>query len=376
MGDARRCQTQRWWGESPPCREQPQRENLGSDAPEQGFEFAAQTVQNLGVMTAIQEATRSGLISPASAIWAGSEIDARILKRLLSFPKLEDARSAWRPKISTEFHMMRHKKVFRSEEDLAGSGWVREEYGWRKGGERCLPLFEGSLPGQRHLAFQRDGSSHRYWISEREGREILLGGHADDGKRLPYQSPRLACLRGAAPTDTDSVAMCLLPGDVFCGGTVSYLSVGNSKRSSKSFARMLWLLGFADSLVMRYLLRHRFPPDFSRYLVREAPCPLPGSSREDDRQMFAVAASVAEMACNSPPLQEIARAVGVAPQFGYENSRYEVSKLRAKVDALIAFRFGLSGKEFMHIIESFSSMDFGIKINTYGAYQAAAGAMA
>jgi len=163
--------------------------------------------------------------------------------------------------------------------------------------------------------------------------------------------------------------MALLPPDVFCGGSVSNVYVGSSRNPRKSRARTLWFLGFANSLVLDYLLRKEITKELAHHHVLQAPCPLPGSTYREDKHMLALAQCAGNLVCTAPEFRGVAEAVGIPVRREIANGTNARSETKAMIDALMAQRFGLTEREFVHVIWSFSSLNYAIKVSTQNAFR-------
>ena len=99
-----------------------------------------------------------------------NESDIHISEKMLKFPLLGEDVNGWKVSFTAEFHMTNDSGLFHRKPD-AGR----------------LPLFEGKMIWQ----FDHQLSMPRYWVSERDGRQALIGRKTDQRQKMDYQTYRL-----------------------------------------------------------------------------------------------------------------------------------------------------------------------------------------
>lgn len=85
--------------------------------------------------------------------------------------------------------------------------------------------------------------------------------------------------------------------------------------------------------------------------------------------MLALAQCAGNLVCTAPEFRGVAEAVGIPVRGEIANGTYARSETKAMIDALMAQRFGLTEREFVHVIWSFSSLNYVIKVSTQNAFR-------
>ncbi|OKH17066.1 Eco57I restriction-modification methylase domain-containing protein [[Limnothrix rosea] IAM M-220] len=265
-------------------------------------------------------------------------IDISIAEKMTHFPLLgEQIEGKWNLKLNREFDMTNHSYLFKTE-PAAG----------------CLPLYEGKMIHQ----FTHQFAEPRYWVDEKEGRQAIIGKKGtDSGQTLDYQNYRLVHRRISSGTNERTLIACILPEKTFCGDTAQ------PAKKRMDYRISLCITSFLNSLIVDYQIRQRVTNHCDMHFMYGLTIPR---LQKGDQWFDEIVERAAKLICTTPEFDDLAAEVGLTPdprlleEVGDLNtSRYGVTdeaergKLRAELDGIIAHLYGLTEKEFTHILSTF-----------------------
>lgn len=323
-----------------------------ADVPARRFALAADEVLLLNPNTGTLPVFRSR---------TDAEITLGIYRRFPVLIRDEPAENPWGLKFMTMFHMANDSHLFRTAEDLESVGATFDGWGWDKGDERWLPLYEakmlshwddrfstyqgatqeqlnmGTLPRvtEAQHADARFAALSRYWVAADEVDSQLPG---DLG------SPWLLGVRRLTRTsDSRTVIPFASPRTAF--GDSAWLAIPSSGETA-----VRWLLPVVASFVFDYVVRQKLSgTTLSSYYLSQAAAPTPhdlvvhGSTLDH---------SSLELAFTSRRMAPYARDLGDdGPPFRWIPERREA--IRCELDALVFHVYGLTRPEVEHVMDSF-----------------------
>lgn len=270
-----------------------------------------------------------------------SETDVEIAEKMLRFPALgQTIEGKWNFALTREFDMTNDSALFHS----------------RPGSNR-LELYEGKMIYQFNHRF----SEPRYWVDEKEGRRALLGKERDTGQRLEYQNYRLGLRAIASNTNTNSMICSALPKNVFCGN-----SILSSQDKFGDYRNLMFCIALLDSFVVDWMLRNKVSQNINMFFVYQLPVPRLSAS---DSAFGPIVDRASKLICTKPDFDDLAREVGLKSHKEGVSDMAQRARLRAELDGLIANLYGLTEKEFTHILSTFPLVDKSVKDAALAAYR-------
>ena len=314
-----------------------------------------------------------------------SELDVEIAEKMLRFPLLgEQIEGAWNLRLSNEFHMTNDSHLFKTEP-----------------GPGRLPLYEGKQFHQFNASF----AEPRYWLDEAQAKAELLAPRLRaiarqfkalgvekeplaESVKLNYTAYRLAFRDVGRNTDERTAIATMLPPSRFCPHTVSLEQVygdevntlGHTSVSGLTAAERLYATAIFNSYVFDWFIRKSVTAHVSFFFVYNTPAPRLTAS---DPRFAPIVKRAARLICTTPEFDDLAQELGLKPlpsppaplpQAG-EGSKYGVTnlveraKLRAELDGLIAYLYGLTEAEFAHILTTFPLVAEPVKVAALNAYR-------
>src|SRR6266566_4557417 len=329
-----------------------------------------------------------------------NEVDVSNAEKMLKYPLLkEKPRMRWNFTLTNEFHMTNDSYLF---------GTTPNPYSW--------PLYEGKMIHQFTHLF----SEPRYWIDSDQGRSMLVRQEmrrvefALDAlailqstvnnlptrqervsaflKALGYpplsptdvyiapDAPRLAFRDVARNTDERTLIATILPPGVFASNTLNYVapwyfnaeeiferpsSVRECYEPTFPTKTLAYLCGVFNSFTLDYLLRFKVTAHVNMFYLYQLPVPR---LTIDNPRYEAIATRVAQLVCVGTEFDEIRREL-----LGNVNSHIatddkERRQLQCEIDGLVAHLYGLTEKEFVHVLDTFPQVRQSIKNAALDAY--------
>jgi hypothetical protein len=256
------------------------------------------------------------------------------------FPLLgDDLPDRWNVRFTVGFHKIDGSGLFR---DAPAKG--------------RLPLYEGRMIWQ----FDHRLAEPRYWVDEMEGRSAYLGRERDDGQQLPYESSCIAFRSAARTTNERTMVATVLPPLTFCEHSLS-VSTGVS-----SAADQVYLAAVLNSFVFDFSLRARLSKNLTLPLLYQMPVPrLPSN----DPSRAPIVERAMRLICTTPEFDEVAKDAGIRSHTQGVSDPATRASLRAELDGLVADLYGLSEREFAHILSTFPLVPDPVKVAAQNAYR-------
>lgn len=272
-----------------------------------------------------------------------NDVDIRIAQKMQKFPQLgENLAHTWNFVLGNEFHMTNSSHLFKTH---PAAGY--------------LPLYEGKMIHQ----FTHTLKPPRYWISEQEGRNAIIGRNTDTQQVLNYQKYRLGHRAIARSTDERTMIATIFPPDVFFGHSI------NATRNELSAQELLFVTALLNSLVVDFLLRQRVSANLTMFYIYQLPVPR---LTEEDAVFNMVTERAAQLICTTPEFQQLwetAMTDSLWLTAHTATTMTQRAKLRAELDGLIAHIYELSEEEFCHMLAAFPLVDSSIKTAAVNAYR-------
>jgi hypothetical protein len=275
------------------------------------------------------------------------DIDIQIAEKMSRFPLLgETLPDTWNLKLTSEFHMTTDSHLFKTEP--------------AKG---RLPLYEGKMIHQ----FTHQYALPKYWLDEQEARQALLKrGEVDNGQILDYQTYRLGFRDIAANTNERTLITTITVG-VFHGNKLpnSKIYNDNGKRLIQN-PELLFLCVILNSFLIDWLTRKKISTTLNFFYIYQTPVPR---LKEGDKYFCEIVENAAKLICVSEEFDELAKEVGIGSHKNGVIEETERTKIRAKLDAMVAHLYELNEIEFQHILSTFPLVSDTIKVATLDAYR-------
>ncbi len=270
-----------------------------------------------------------------------SSADVAIAEKLIRFPLLgQKLPGQWLAEFHREFDMTDDAFLFHKER---GAGMV--------------PLYEGKMIWQYDAFY----SGPRYFVSEADAREAVLGREQDFHQELDHQRYRLAYRDVAANTNERTMIAAVLPRNVFAGNTLRITSTLNGRQ-------MLYLASVMNSFAFDWLIRLKVTTHCSIFYVYQMPVPR----LEEGNAIFEQLVSrAAKLICTQPEFDDLAREVCIE-SFERAHDPKERAEIRAQIEAIVAHLYGLTRDDLQHVLASFPNVpeaERAIVFETFGSWK-------
>ncbi|WP_414528442.1 Eco57I restriction-modification methylase domain-containing protein [Nodularia chucula] len=274
-----------------------------------------------------------------SVIEFKSSIEFSIAEKMLKFPLLgEKINGKWNLELHREFNMTDDKNLFKQQ--IKGR----------------LPLYEGKMIRQ----FTHQYAEPRYWVDEKEGRQVLLKRNESDiGQKLDYQNYRFAYRSIARSTDSRTLIGTVLPQKVFCGNS---LNIAVPDRNEHT----IFICGILNSFCVDFALRQMVSANINMFYIYQLPVPR---LTEGDKYFNEIVERAVKLICNTPEFEELAQEVGLESHKNGVTDVTERAQLRAELDGIIAHLYGFTEEEFSYILTTFPIVPEFIKQSALEAYR-------
>jgi hypothetical protein len=278
-----------------------------------------------------------------SVVELKNETDAQIAEHLLKFPLLgEQIENKWNVAFYNEFHMTNDSYLFRKD-PVKGR----------------LPLYEGKMIWH----FENNYSGPMYWIDEMEGRSALLGRASDEEQELDYQHYRFAYRSITGNTNERTMVCSILPRNCFFGHSLNGLS---RSKSHLTQSEMLYFTAIMASFVIDYGLRQRVATQLTMFFVYQMPIPR---LTDGDEAFWPIVSRAARLICVNREFDDLAKGVGFKSHKNGVTDPTHRAKLRAELDGLVAYLYGLTEEEFAYILTTFPLVADPVKEAARNAYR-------
>jgi len=280
-----------------------------------------------------------------------NEIDVHIAEEMLKYPLLgEKIEDKWNLVLTREFDMTNDSHLFRT----------KPEPGY-------LPLYEGK---RIHQFTHQWEDSIRYWVTEKEGRQAILGHDGSDaGQILDYQKYRFGIRSIGRTTDSRTLIVGPIPNNVFCGNSILVISRSVPYGREMKDAEVIALQAILNSLVVDFYIRQMVSANINMFYIYQLPIPR---LTEQDPDFPPIVNRAAKLICTTPEFDDLAREVGLGSHKNGVTDPTERAQLRAELNGMIAHLYGLTEEEFSHILDTFPLVEPSVKEATLDAYRALA----
>jgi hypothetical protein len=268
------------------------------------------------------------------------EDDVRIAEKIFQFPPLgAKVSDSWSLTLGREFHMTDDKNLFKQKPVKGG-----------------LPLYEGKMIHQ----FTHQFSEPKYWVDEKEARQVLIGSRNSDGQQvLDYQKYRLSYRAIGRNTDSRTLIATVLPSNVFCGNSLN-VSADLGKEE------LLFVTSILNSYCYDFALRWQVSANLNMFYIYQTPVPR---LTKADRAFQPIVDRAAKLICTTPEFDDLAAEVGLGSHTNGVTDEIARAKLRAELDGIIAHLYHLTETEFAHILSTFPIVPESTKIMALNAYR-------
>ena len=268
-------------------------------------------------------------------------IDFIIADKLLLHKNLgEHVDDKWNLKLGSEFHMTGDSALFHTTYS-----------------EGDLPLYEGKMMNQ----FTISPEQTRFFVSETEGRNSVLGRNEDDGRLLNYQNYRIALRAISSSTNTRTLIATILPKKSFVGNSL-LVSTSNISNSN-----LLYIVSFINSFVLDYYIRQIVSQNINIFYIYQLPIPRLDAT---DKWYKLIIEKAAKLVCVTPEYSFLWKDI-YNTAWNEELAITDVeerNKLKAELDGIIACVYGISNVELEHILTTFPIVSKSQKVSIIDAY--------
>ena len=202
--------------------------------------------------------------------------------------------------------------------------------------------------------FDHQFAKPRYWVEISEGRARALGRNKDCGQLLDYQTYRLGFRDIARNTDTRTMICTVIP-SAFHGNKLPTIRIFDE--AGQRFIEnqtQLFLCAVWNSFVLDWIVRLKVTTTLNFFYIYQLPVPRLTAK---DWAFAPIVERAAKLICTTPEFDDLAQEVGLGTHANGVTDESERATLRAELDGLIAHVYGLSDKEFQHILCTFPLVD-------------------
>ncbi len=285
-----------------------------------------------------------------------SAIDVTIAEKMAKFPLLYGESSGWNFELyGEEIHMNRGSHYFKNE-------------------KTNYPLYEGSMIWH----FNHLYAEPRFWIEEGDLKNDFLEKRRKrcDLATVPsdlindYKTYRIGIRKIARNTDSRTLISAIVPKNSLAGNSLSvhFPYIHDSKRYNQlriSLSELCLLVSILNSFVVDYALRLKVTANLNSFYIYQLSVPR---LQKGDKWFSEIVERAAKLICTTPEFDELAKEVGLGSHINGVTNEAERGKLRAELDGIIAHLYGLTEKEFAHILTSFPVVAEIVKQDAINAY--------
>ncbi|MEA5460307.1 ATP-binding protein [Arcicella sp. LKC2W] len=281
-----------------------------------------------------------------------NEQEVSISHKVSQFPLLAGDISGWNVELyGEEINMTRDSDKFKTDVDT-------------------LIVYEGGMV--HHFFHQFD--EPRYWINERlinqeftdkkykrhKANSILTKKQIEEVKKViinDYEVYRLVIRKIARNTDSRTLITTIVPKKCVLGNSLSVIfpfkhSVESLNELAFSKSDLLVLTSLLNSLTVDFILRTRVTANLNLFFLNQLPIPR---IQAGDKFYSEIVERAAKLICTTEEFAELWDEVTGdpwTPTSGATDAT-ERNQLRAELDAMVAFTYGISGEELEYILSTF-----------------------
>jgi Alw26I/Eco31I/Esp3I family type II restriction m6 adenine DNA methyltransferase len=223
------------------------------------------------------------------------------------------------------------------------------------------PLLEGRNIHQFTHVFSTE---IRFWISEADGRRLVLGSIEDKGQLLDYQVYRLGFRKIARNTDERTMISTVIPPSFVSENFQTACVIDFSGKRIVENKDMLLLSAIFNSFVYDAIIRLKVSSNMNFFFVYSTQVPQKGTSYD-----MKIVDRAARLICTAPEFDDLAKEVGLVSHKEGVTDPVGRAKLRAELDGLIAHLYRLTEEEFAYILTTFPLVPDPVKVATLNAYR-------
>ncbi len=254
-----------------------------------------------------------------------SKQDYEIVEKIYGkWPLLgEQIEGSWSIKLNREFDMTNDRHLFTT---------MRTEF----------PLYEGKMIHHFDAFF----GTPQYWLDPLVARKRLIGTAKDIGQSLDYQQYRLGIRAVAASTNERTLISTIIPKNSFAGNSV-LVDIEDGPITDKLFASSV-----LNSFCIDYILKSKVASNVNMYILYQLPVPRLTAG---DPTFDAIIPLAARLVCTRSEFADLWQSVmnEVWDESKAATDPAERTRLRDRIDALVARLYGLTRAEFDHILGTF-----------------------
>ena len=256
--------------------------------------------------------------------------DKGILKKTSQFPTIgKKITNSWNPVFYTEFHETNDSHLFKN----------------KKLSDSYLPLYKGKVIYQ--YKFNHDLSHVDRYVNKEA--EKVKTGKGFSFKNECYKNYRLVIRTIASNTNERSLISTVIPKNHFISNSLYGVHI-ESKNSHQNNRYMLLLQAFFNSFVVDYFIRQKVSANINKKYI--TPLHIPRLTEKDNYFKELVERS-AKLTCIGKEFDELADEIGIAR--GGITNQEERWKIQGEIDAIAAYIYGLTKKEFWYILDTFNT---------------------
>lgn len=276
-------------------------------------------------------------------------IDFQIIEKMLKFPVLDDKNGGvFNLRLASEFHMTNDSHLFDSEPC-----------------NNCIPLYGGKMIHQ----FNHEFGKLKFWVSEKKGRDAILGKVTDSGQILDYQTYRLGFRDIARDTD-ERTLISTITINVFHGNKLPQTKIFDEEgKRLISNTDIVLLCALWNSFIVDWHIRLRVTTTLNFHYVYNTPIPR---LTANDRWYRSILERSTKLVCTTKAFASLWQEVTGetwTPESGAKNET-ERNRLRAELDGIIAHVYGLTEEEFGYVLGTFPVVKQPVKDAALEAYKA------
>ena len=270
-----------------------------------------------------------------------TDLDIQIAEKISQFTLLgEEIEDKWNFKLTTELDKTATSDLFESQPASDNT-----------------PMYSGGVIHH----FNHQFAKPQYYINIKKGRERLSGKTALGNQELDCNDYRLLQRRISSATNERSLISTIIPPNNFCDNSVNYGVIQESKKQELIFVCALFC-----SFVVDFQVRSRLNNNVTIGLINQISVPR---LTEKDPFFQKIVERAAKLICTTPEYDELAKEVGLGSHENGITEEKERGKIRAELDGIIAHLYGLTEREFSHILSTFPIVAETVKDAALNAYR-------
>ncbi|MEK9137812.1 MAG: ATP-binding protein, partial [Bacteroidota bacterium] len=218
-----------------------------------------------------------------------TEAEVAFAEKIVKHPPLD--------KIESSFH---HVRFERELDPTAHPGFFRSQPS-----KNMMPLLEGRNIHQFTSTFSTD---YRFWVREKDARELLLGRTEDVGQALSYQTYRLGFRKIANKTNERTMISTIIPPRLVSENLQTCSVFREDGIRVVTNADMIVLCAIFNSIVYDSIIRMKVDANMNFFLVYSTQVPR---LTEKDSAYELILKRAARLICTTSEFDDLAKEVGL-----------------------------------------------------------------